>query len=124
MPVAVVNLEEVEHFDLKSAPPDGFVDLKRMTYGQIVARRSMTKLAVEAKKGAKSFMGELAMANTEVSMFEFKTCIVDHNLEDVDGKKLNLAGPVDFARLDPRVGQEIEKHIADMHDFENDEEGN
>lgn len=123
MPAAVVNIEEVQHNELKSLP-GAFVDLRRMSYGQIVARRAMTTLSVEAKRGAKSVTGELAMASSEVSQFEFKTCIVDHNLEDQNGQKLNFGNPVDFARLDPRVGQEIEKLISDMHDFENDSEGN
>jgi hypothetical protein len=127
MPRATVNLEDTETHNLKTAPPDGKVVLRRMSYGQIVQRRAMLKMSFsgDAKKGKDAVAGEIAMADEKITQFEFKTCIVDHNLEDDQGKKLNLASPVDFNRLDPRVGQEIEKLIGDMNNFnEEDEEGN
>lgn len=126
MPAAVVNTEDSERHDLKSAPPDGFVLLKRMTYGQVVQRRSMLKMSVSGERGKnKSFAGELAMANKEITMFEYATCIIDHNLEDGEGKKLELGRMKDFDRLDPRVGQEIEGLIAEMNNFDDEEaEGN
>jgi hypothetical protein len=124
MPVAVANVEDSQRFELKTAPPDGFVVLKRMTFGQIVQRRAMLKLAVTSGAN-KSFQGEMAMASEEVSRFEFNLCIVDHNLEDENGNKLNLGSAIDFARLDPRVGQEIEGHISDLNNLdEDDDRGN
>jgi hypothetical protein len=124
MPVAVVNIEDVEKKDLKTLV-GGFVTLRRMSYGQIVQRRALNKMSVLAQKG-KSFAGEIAMASEAIAQFEFQHCIVDHNLEDNGGRKLNLSNPIDFAKLDPRVGQEVEKLIADMNDFEEEEgeEGN
>lgn len=126
MPKAVANINDTEQHDLKTAPPDGYVVLRRMTYGQVVQRRALLKMSVTADRGkGRSFAGEMAMANEEVSRFEFQHCIVDHNLTDDDEKKLNLSSPVDFQRLDPRVGQEIEQLISDMNNFdEEDYEGN
>lgn len=116
MPKAVTTLDETQRFDLKSCP-EGFVTLRRMTFGESVQRRAMLKLSVEASKGSKDFKGEMAMANEEITRFEFTRCILDHNLEDENGAKLNLGTPVDFARLDPRVGQEIESLIGNMNNF-------
>lgn len=123
MPRATVNIEETERHDLKTLP-DAFVELKRMTYGQVVARRAMMKLSVESSGKNKDFRGEMAMASKEITQFEFKNCIVDHNLEAEDGRKLNLATPVDFDSLDPRIGQEIEGLIGDMNNFEDEDQEN
>ena len=122
MPRAVVTTETVRK-ELKTCP-EGFVELKPMTYGQMVHRRSMLKLSFTSSKNSKDFTGEMAAANKEITMLEFATCIVDHNLEDENGTKLNLASPVDFARLDPRVGQEIEKLISELNNFDEDDQEN
>jgi hypothetical protein len=121
MPKATANVDSTERFDLKSCP-GGFVVLKRMTYGQMLARREMIKLAVSSTKGSKDFQGELAMASSKTTRFEFQHCILDHNLEDASGRNLNLASPVDFDSLDPRIGQEIEKLISDMNNFNEDDD--
>jgi len=71
--------------------------------------------------------GELAMANREITRFEFKNCIVSHNLEIQVGegtRLLNFDNPEDFNCLDPRVGSEIEKYISDMNQFEDDDQEN
>lgn len=121
MPRATANTEDFERHELKSCP-DGFVNLRRMTYGQVVQRRALMKLSVATSKGSKDFKGEMAMANEEIARFEFSHCIVDHNLEDETGRKLNLASVSDFNKLDPRIGQEIEGLISDMNDFNEDDE--
>lgn len=120
MPRAVVNTEETERHDLKSCP-EGFVTLRRMTYGQVVQRRALSKLSL-LMEGKKNVTGELAMASKEVSLFEFAHCIVDHNLEDATGRRLNLSLEVDFNQLDPRIGQEIEGFISDMNNFDGEAE--
>ena len=121
MPKAVVSLD-TKKFDLKSLP-EGFVELRPMSFGQVVQRRSLLKLSVVAGKN-KSFQGEMAMMSEEVTRFEYRTCIVDHNLEDETGRKLNLASENDFRRLDPRVGSEIDQLISDMNNFDEDDQEN
>lgn len=121
MPIAVSNVEDTQRFELQSAPPDGFVTLRRMTYGQIVQRRALMKLTMEMGRGKNDTKGEMALASEEINNFEFKHCIVDHNLEKADGTKLNLGSPVDLRLLDPRVGQEIEKYISEMNNLKDDE---
>lgn len=122
MPKATVDIQSTERHELKSCP-EGFVVLRRLTYGEMLQRREMVKLAVTSAKGSKDFQGELAMASAKTTEFEFKNCIVEHNLEDDNGNPLNFGSPVVLRTLDPRIGQEIEKLISDMNRFEeNDEE--
>jgi hypothetical protein len=120
MPVATTNITDTEHVELKSLP-GGFVNLRRMAFGQIVARREMLKMSVDQQRGSKDFHGELALANAQITRFEFAHCVVDHNLEAPDGRKLNLGNPVDFDSLDPRVGQEIEAAISERNNFDDDD---
>lgn len=120
MPKAVANVQETERHNLKTLE-GGYVELRRMTYGQVVQRRSLMKMSVTSAKGRKDTIAEMAMASSEIAQFEFAHCIVDHNLEKEDGSKLNLSSPVDFALLDPRVGQEIEELISEMNNLEDDE---
>ncbi|SRR6266496_1171359 len=123
MPKATVSLE-VEHKELKSAPPDGFVDLKRMSYGQSVERRSMLTLGFESDGKSKDFKGEMAMGNKRITAMEFGICVVDHNLEGEDGQKLDLKNIGTLDILDPKIGQEIEKYIAEMNNFDEEDQGN
>lgn len=120
MPNATKSNDTEKH-DLKTLQ-GGYVELQRMSYGQVVQRRALMKMTVQQSKGKKDFMGEMAMASVDIQQFEFSHCIVDHNLEDNEGRKLNLSSPVDFGILDPRVGQEIETLIGKMNNFDEDEE--
>lgn len=122
MPRATVSLD-TEHFDLKTIQ-DGYVELKGMSYGQVVERRALMKLSVQmAGKGRNAdFKGEMAMASVEIQQFEFRCSVVDHNLTDANDRKLNLKDPVDFNSLDSKIGQEIEKLIADMNNFDDTED--
>lgn len=122
MPNAEVNLGDIIHHELKSLP-EGYVDLRRMTYGESVQRRAMMKLQLESSGRSKNFSGELALASVNMTVFDFARCVVDHNLEDSTGRKFNLGSESDLVKLDPRVGQEIEVELAKLNDFE-DEEGN
>ena len=121
MPKVQNNIDETERYDLKSALPDGYVVLRRLTYGQVIRRRALTKLSMAMEKGNKDFKGEMALGSVEINNFEFATCIVEHNLEKNDGTKFNFANPVDLQMLDPRVGTEIELFISKMNNLDEDE---
>lgn len=103
----------------------GEVTLKRMTYGQKLERQGMVKIHFGGGGDRRSrnadFKGELEMANRMVTYFEFKHCIVDHNLTDGFDVKLNLADPNVIDLLDPRIGEEIESLISELNNFEDDE---
>lgn len=114
MPKATVS-DNVVHKDLESCP-EGFVDLRRLPFGGMLKRRDMaSKMSMAAGQEENSeelrfeFMQEVTRA------FEFKHCIVDHNLEDIDGRKLDFNNPADIFKLDPRIGQEIETYIDELN---------
>lgn len=53
MPIVTGNVSaEGERFELKSAKPDGFVVLRRLTYGQKMLRRGLLSKAKLADAGA------------------------------------------------------------------------
>jgi hypothetical protein len=85
----------------------------------------MMKVTFQSQGKSKNMAGEIAMANQAIQLFEFQHCVVEHNLEKIEGTLLNLSNEVDVVSLDSRVGQEIEKLIGDRNNFEDDEdEGN
>jgi hypothetical protein len=134
MPVAVaVSGNEGERYELKSAPPDGFVLLRRLSYGQKMFRQSLlSKAKMEMAGGQnraerrananKSFTTELELMNEKVTLFEFANCILDHNLEDLNGQKLDFHNPEHVKMLDGRIGEEINELINDINNFEMDDE--
>jgi hypothetical protein len=135
MPIAVaVSGGEGERFDLQTAPPDGFVVLKRLSYGQKMFRRSLLSKAQMKTGGGgnnraerraqanQGFMAELELMNEKVTLFEFQNCITDHNLQDANGQKLDFGNPEHVKMLDGRIGEEIDELINDLNNFEADEE--
>ncbi len=119
MPRATTSYDTVRH-DLETALPDGFVELRAMDYGTFLKRRDMAmKMGVSGAGSGSGFEKiDLDILQEEVTRFEFKVCIADHNLEDEKGTKLNLSTPQDFHRLDPRIGQEISALIDDLTQWE------
>jgi hypothetical protein len=123
MPRATADTSQTHHKDLKSCP-EGFVEARRLTYGEKLQRRAMTAgLRVEAgKKGEeKDFAGEMKLITEESTLFDFQKCILDHNLTDENEQKLNLTAVQDIRRLDPRVGEEIDQFLSELNNFEEDE---
>lgn len=124
MPRATANPEDTEKIDLKTLS-GAWIVLRRMTFGQITERRALMKMSIASTKGSKDVKGEMAMANAEITRFEFRCCVVEHNLEkDDEGTLLNLFNPIDLAMLDPRVGQEIERAIEGRNNFDEDDQEN
>src|SRR5690349_6893897 len=121
MPVAVRS-NDTEKFDLKTLP-GAFVVLRRMSYGQILERRALMKLTFTSQGTGKSAEGEIAMANRAINLFEFRHCVVEHNLERVEGQLLNLNNAQDVDSLDPKVGQEVEKLIESLNNLEDEDSG-
>jgi hypothetical protein len=117
MPKATVNVLDTHHYDLKSLE-GAFVDLRRMPYGKWLKRQEMSLRMELSGTGKNDAHGELAMANAEVTFFEFKECIADHNLEDDQGNKLNFQTRDAVMYLDPRVGNEIGQYIMELHEFD------
>lgn len=126
MPRATRSVD-TERVELKSCP-GGFVELRQMSYGEFLKRREMAaQMEIESSKGktrqdeARSIISMMARQTSE---FEFKSCIVDHNLEDDNGNELDFSKSATIDILDPRVGEEINTHIERMNQFTEDDEGN
>ena len=130
MPRATINTSETKRFDLKSLPATkteegGFVELRKLAYGQILERRDMgAKIAIEGLTDRQSRDEDLKvtteMIQKSVTEFEFKNCIVTHNLEDESGTLLVFSNPQAVWSLDPQVGQELGQLIDDMNQWDAD----
>lgn len=122
MPVA--TFEHEEDFDLKSLP-GGKVRLRRMSYGQKLDRQGRSsKMSILMQKGSKDVKGEIDTLVVQAAIFDFRTCVVSHNLtKELSGAEvpLNLQDPLDVSILHPRVGEEISSLIDKMNNFEDED---
>ncbi len=126
MPKATAS-KEGKKFELKSCP-GGFVNLRRFNYGEVLHRREIGgemsgtpgKDEKGANKGLEKF--DLKVHHVEIQTYEFSRAIVDHNLEDDTGKKLNLGTVEGIAQLDSTIAQEIEELINALNEPPGDEE--
>src|SRR5262249_39235133 len=98
----------------------GWVELRRMSFGEKMAEDSEALKMKFATDGGKSESvdAEVAVVSEKASILEIQKCVVDHNLEDDNGNKLNFNNIEHVRSLDPRVGQEISTLIGEMNDFE------
>jgi hypothetical protein len=124
MPVAVSIADNTNRYELKTAPPDGYVVVKRMTYGEYLKRSGMgTKLKVSGSTtGSRdNFGGEVDIDTEAIALWDFANCVVEHNLTDSNGALLDFKKAYDVRRLDPRIGAEVGEYIDEMNNFESDE---
>lgn len=113
MPKATVNAS-AERYDLKSCP-EGWIMIRRMSYGQWLKRQEMAiKMQVQQQKRGASTM-DVQMEGLKIARFEYQHCVVDHNLEDDGGNKLDLNSPQGIESLDPQIGNEIGDIIEKIH---------
>jgi hypothetical protein len=130
MPRATVMTDTVKH-ELKTCP-GAWVLLRPLSYGKKLARQEQaTRMTLKAQQGPRR-RGQSPDADTEISLLsraaallDFRECVVDHNLEDADGRKLDFRNLADFDNLDPRIGEEIGKLLDELNNFEDeDDQGN
>jgi hypothetical protein len=123
MPKATASVVEPERHELKTLP-GGYVVVRRLTYGQKLERRAMVSNATAEMSGrnTKGMKMSMQMMNEQATIFDFTHCIVEHNLEGDNEEQLNLSSPVDVRRLDPRVGEEIERVLDKMNNFDEEDE--
>lgn len=126
MPVATVDPTVTEHKELKTAPPDGFVDLRPLPFGMKLERRSkatrMMMRMPNTPKGQKVEQSYEVESMDEMTIaYDFAYCIVDHNLTDVNGVKLDFTNKLTLKALDPRIGSEIERYITELNEDEDEE---
>lgn len=122
MPRATVDASSTTKFDLKSLP-DAYVVMRKQTYGERQRRADIvTRVTMQAAdtRGTPDIM-HMDIRNLDVTLFDYRTSIIEHNLEDSDGRNLDFKRTEDLENLDPQVGDEIEGLIRDMNRF--DQEG-
>jgi hypothetical protein len=125
MPNATVDPNQFTRFDLKSAPPDGFVMLRPLPYGMKLTRRdkaSKMKMQTEAGRGRRqSSEIELETLNEWAIAHDFAYCIGEHNLTDSNQVPLDFTQPFTLKTLNPKIGSEIEKYIDELNEDEDEE---
>jgi hypothetical protein len=123
MPIAVVVNSVSEKKDLLTAPPDGYVIVRRMNYGEKLLRSNMaTRLLMNTSKDSKDFQGEIDMQTEEVAYWDFANLIVEHNLQDKDGNLLNFKNKTHVKMLDGAVGEEVGRIIDEWNTPESSDE--
>jgi hypothetical protein len=122
MPRATVVLT-AERRDLETVE-GGWVEIRRLSFGEKLQKdQEAMKMRFATDTGDKgdgkrALDAEVAMINEMVTLVEFSRCVLDHNLENENGIKLNFQKHEDVRSLDPRVGQEINDLLAELNDFE------
>ena len=127
MPRATV-VTAPERFDLETLPKTetqdgGFILIRRLSYGEKLqkdqeAMKMRFDMSTAAEGSTKGLDAEIAMISELATLNEFQKCIMDHNLEDDDGQRLDLTKLENIRQLDPRVGDEINQLMAQLNDFE------
>jgi len=123
MPKATVSTES-QRFSLRTLPArdgeeEGWVEIRVMSFGEYNRRKDLvSKMTLEGQ--GKNSRATMEMANEVLTQYEFSKCIVDHNLEDDGGNKLDFTKQTGIKRLDPRVGQEIETYIDKLNKWDED----
>jgi hypothetical protein len=125
MPVAVVVENISDKITLKTLPPDGYVVVRRMTYGETLARESKaTKILVEGsdKNSKTGPQAEVDIQTEALAYWDFANLVVEHNCQDIDGRVLNFKNIADVTKLSGVVGREIGQIIDAYNDVEETEE--
>ena len=124
MPRATVVLKPERHWlkTLQDPNDPGYVDIRRMTYGEYLESQDLAfQIQVQAQNAATGQgdpeMG-VKLSQAAITGFQMRLCVVGHNLTDDNDQPLNLQSEADVKRLDPNVGQEITKLIDAMHNVE------
>lgn len=120
MPSAVTSPNDTERKELQSLP-EGYVVLRRMTYGQFLKRQELAMGMSMSGDTKENLQMSATMSQRKVAEFEFANCVVEHNLTDEEDKPLNFQDGKTLDRLDPRIGNEIGSYIDEMNQFD---EGN
>lgn len=116
MPKAVVDTV-AQRFPLKTLD-EAYVELRRMPYGDWLHRQEIAfGMQMQGDTKANASMN-MMINNLDVARFEFSRCIVDHNLEDVDGNKLDFRNAASLQILDARIGNEIGDLINTLHELD------
>jgi hypothetical protein len=114
MPKATAS-KQGKRFDLKELP-EGFVVLRKLSYGEMLARRNLGMgVSAPFKRDSDQMDLKLDLSQEEVRVYEFSHMIIEHNLEDEEGNHLAMNNRADIDRLDPKIALEIEGYINELN---------
>jgi hypothetical protein len=126
MPRATIDTHESTKYELKTCE-GAWVLIRRLPYGEFLHRQEMAiqlKFESDRQRNSNSrtnrTSSSMTLINKKVTQFEFENCIVDHNLEDDVGEKLDFHDITTLDVLDPVIGNEIGGIINNLHQFEDD----
>jgi len=139
-PVATVTTEP-QRFDLKSLPAKdgeegGFIVARPLPYGMVLERRDRGTemgMELEVQRGRRKKRSihqdepetqkiELKTLSGWMANHDFAYCIVDHNLTDKNGAKLDFTNALAVKMLDPKVGIEIDRILTELNEPEETED--
>lgn len=115
MPRATVA-RTTERFDLKSCP-EGYVIIRRMTYGEKLARTDQMMNMSTSSKSDDNEM-HIRMMTRSVALQDFANLVIEHNLTDENDKTLDFRIAQHVLNLDPVIGDEIGQYIDRINSFE------
>src|SRR5215813_8592389 len=116
MPRATVNADGTR-IDLRTCP-GGYVVLRQLSFGQMLKRRDMAaKYMQEFGTGRDNNTNRITIdiLNEASRKYDFAHCIIDHNLEDDKGNKLDFTNSMSLDILDPRIAAEIETEVDKLN---------
>lgn len=121
MPKATVNADGTR-VELKSCP-GGFVLLRQLAFGDMLKRRDLAARYMQEFSGVKDANVsriQIDILNEASRKFDFSHCILDHNLEDDNGNKLDFSNAMVLDILDPKIAAEIEREMdkINLEDFD------
>jgi hypothetical protein len=115
MPRATVAVDS-QTFKLETCP-DGWVKIRRMTYGEKLTRQDDM---MNMQTSTKDDMMNIRIQAKKMALVDFANLILEHNLTDENDVPLNFKNAADVAKLDPRIGDEIGKYIDSINSFEDE----
>lgn len=133
MPKATVN-PETHHRELKTCP-GGYVELRTLSFHEMEMRKDIAGRMYQEEKIASIKKGRrdddetmrayFESMNVKVTEFEFRNCVVDHNLfvDDAETQLIDFSKPMHSWKLDPKIGEEISKYIAELTQIDEDDVG-
>lgn len=120
MPKATVSHDTIRK-DLKTCP-GGYVELRTLSFHEMQTRQSIaaklwTESSTSKRKRDKeeTVRSQLEIMNVAATEYEFRNCIVGHNLEDDNGDLIDFTKPMQAWRLDPKIGAEIARYIDELN---------
>jgi hypothetical protein len=135
MPKATVD-PELHHFDLQTLP-GGYVKLRTLSFHEMELRKDIAGRMYQEEKvsrarqgGRKTNEDEMLRAyfesmNVKVTEFEFRSCVIEHNLfiDDAETQLIDFTKPMHSWKLNPKIGEEISKYIAELTQIDEDDVG-